>query len=158
MLFQSIQPKHLQAAKCLIKLVWLEFLGNDPSEDVRKYPDTRLTDLDDVNAHYFFNQGTFLVVLDGEEVVGTGAIRRITDDACELKHLFLSYPYRNKGIGLELTQRLLSFARNSRYKELRLGTNKKFVAAQRLYRSLGFKDDPDRHDPNGRTIYMKMLL
>ncbi|WP_293326651.1 hypothetical protein [Microcoleus sp. PH2017_30_WIL_O_A] len=41
-----------------------------------------MSDIENVRSHYFDNNGTFLVLVDGEQVVGTGGIRKLDDEIC----------------------------------------------------------------------------
>jgi putative acetyltransferase len=63
-------------------------------------------DLDDLNSHYFNNKGIFLVLIDNGMIVGSGAIRRLSDDICELKRMWFLKDYRGKGLGWKMAQML----------------------------------------------------
>src|SRR4051794_39865754 len=57
-----------------------------------------LQDMDELQQTYFDNDGIFLVLTDADQIVGTGAIRKINDEICELKRLWLLFEYHGKGL------------------------------------------------------------
>jgi putative acetyltransferase len=83
------------------------------------------------------------VVLDGERVVGTVAVRRVTGDdpadEAELKRMYLLPGYRGKGLGRELLAQVLAWARLEQVRAVRLDTAPTMVAAQRFYEAAGFR-------------------
>jgi putative acetyltransferase len=141
---RPIRAEEAEAAKEVIRTVWREIfdevmLTEEVSDYVLNYfddPET-LSDMDDIPA--FYGDGaTFLAVLDGDRVVGCGAVGRMDDEICELRRVFLLREYRGAGIGVKITRMLMDFAREAGYKKMRLGSNKKLHDAHRLYYHLGF--------------------
>jgi putative acetyltransferase len=86
-----------------------------PEEVIRSYD--AMSDLDNLRSHYFDNNGTFLVLLDEGRVVGSGAIRRLNNDICELKRMWFLQAYRGQGLGTKMAQMLLDFARKKGYRK-----------------------------------------
>lgn len=101
-------------------------------------------DYDDLDANYFNNRGTFLVVTENEKVIGTGAIRFLDDDSCELKRFYFAKEFRRRGLGTLLLEQLISHARAVEYKKMRLEIffPAKQNAAISFYRKYGFYDIP----------------
>ncbi|MEP0782010.1 GNAT family N-acetyltransferase [Microcoleus sp. ZQ-A2] len=99
-----------------------------------------MSDIDDVYSHYLDKGGTFLVLLDQERVVGSGAIRRLNDDICELKRMWFLKEYRGRGLAKNMVQLLLDFARNAGYKKVRLDLfdEQKQAQALEFYKRIGF--------------------
>jgi putative acetyltransferase len=97
------------------------------------------------------------VLRDGEEVVGTGAIRRLDQQTCELKRLWFLPACRGKGFGKQMVERLLDFARSAGYQRVRLDTAPELQAANRLYQRLGFYPIERYHD-GPCVIFMEKLL
>lgn len=128
------------------------------SEETSRHYDA-MSDIDEVRSHYFDNNGTFLVIVDDGKVVGCGAIRRLSDDICELKRMWLLKEYRGRGLGMKLAQRLLDFARNTGYKKVRLDTldEQKQALALKLYKRLGFYAI-DRYNESFCTVFMEKML
>ena len=128
-----------------------------PEEVIRRYD--AMSDIDDVQSHYFDNNGTFLVLSDDGRVVGCGAIRRLKDDICELKRMWFLKDYRGRGLGTRITQMLLDFARITGYKKVRLDTTdeQKQAQALKLYQRLGFYFI-ERYNDGPCTMFMEKML
>ncbi len=107
-------------------------------EELSRY-DT-FQDLQNVQQQYFNNKGNFLVLLDGERIVGTGAVRHLDDEVCELKRMWLLKLYRGRGFGLQMAQMLINFAGKHGYKRMRLdlANEQKQIQALKFYTRLGF--------------------
>ena len=110
------------------------------------------------NQTYFDNDGIFLVLTDNDQIVGTGAIRKIDDEICELKRLWLLFEYHGKGLGYRTIQELFAFAREKGYQRVWLETDRE---AQRrafeLYKRLGFHEIP-RYSNHQDETAMEMIL
>jgi hypothetical protein len=65
---KEIQPEQIEEAKSILEKVTQELWGLS-LDGIRQYDS--LSNLDDISPHYFHNGGTFLILLDGESVVGT---------------------------------------------------------------------------------------
>ena len=106
--------------------------------------------MDDIQKNYFENGGVFFVILDDEELIGTGAIRYYSGEMCELKRLWLLTEHQGKGLGYRMIQELFSIARGMRYKKIRLDTDPNSQKrAYDLYKRIGFRDlhpHPDHPD------------
>ena len=128
-----------------------------PLEVIRCYD--AMSDLDDLNSHYFNNKGIFLVLIDNGMIVGSGSIRRLSDDICELKRMWFLKDYRGKGLGWKMAQMLLDFAKKTGYKKVRLDTVDEFKQAQaiKLYKQLGFSLI-ERYNEGFATVFMEKVL
>jgi len=71
---------------------------------------------------------------------GTVALRDLGDQICEMKAMFVEPQYHGKGIGRALAEALIEQARMIGYTKMRLDTGPRQIAAQTLYRSLGFQN------------------
>src|SRR5919202_1167975 len=155
----EIQPIQLQQSKEVKRLIFTvcDEIFQVSEETVRRY-DT-MSDIDEVRSHYFDNGGTFLVLIDEGRVVGSGAIRRLSDDICELKRMWFLKPYRGRGLGTKMGQMLLNFAKNTGYKKVRLDTldEQKQVPALNLYKRLGFYFI-ERYNDSFCTVFMEKML
>ncbi len=153
---KPIQSHQIEEVKRVIIAVCNE-IWQLPEEVIRHYD--AMSDLDDVQSHYFDNKGTFLVLIDEERVVGSGAIRRLSDDICELKRMWFLKDYRGRGLGTKMAQMLLDFARITDYKKVRLDTidEQKQAQALKLYQRLGFYFI-DRYNTSPCTVFMEKML
>jgi putative acetyltransferase len=102
---KPIQLHQVEEVKQIIFAVCHE-IWQVTEEEIRRYD--AMSDIDDVQSHYFDNSGTFLVLIDDGRVVGSGAIRRLNNDICELKRMWLLKDYRGRGLGTKMTQMLLA--------------------------------------------------
>jgi putative acetyltransferase len=158
---RRIQPHEWPAAKQVIYRVAHEIF-NDPrplEESIAYYESRReLKDMDDIQTNYFENGGIFLVMLDGNEMIATGAIRQLEDDTCELKRLWLLSEFHGKGLGYRMLQELLSFARGKGYQRIRLETDPESQSrALDFYRRIGFYEIP-RYTERTDDIAMELPL
>jgi putative acetyltransferase len=134
---KSIQLHQSEEVKHLIFAVCNEIF--QVSEEVIRRFDT-MFDIDDMSSHYFDNGGTFLVLMDEGRVVGSGAIRRLDNDICELKRMWFLKEYRGRGLAKKMVQLLLDFARKTGYKKVRLDLldEQKQTQALEFYKRMGF--------------------
>ena len=102
--------------------------------------DARTTDKDlaDIEGNYWNSGGAFFVLLDGQEVIGTVALARETDSACELCRMYLAPAYRGLGLGRRLFDHALSEATARGFQEMHLKTASVLVEAISLYQRAGF--------------------
>ena len=149
-LHQSEEVKNLIFAVC-------NEIFQVSEETIRRF-DT-MSDIDDVYSHYLDNGGTFLVLLDQERVVGSGAIRRLNDDICELKRMWFLKEYRGRGLAKNMVQLLLDFARNAGYKKVRLDLfdEQKQAQALEFYKRIGFYAIAPYND-SFCTVFMEKYL
>ncbi len=83
---------------------------------------------------------TFLVVRDGDEAVGCGAILRDPRGWGEIKRMYVRPDQRGRGIGERVLAELEAIARDSGLPLLRLETGIHNTEALALYRRAGFAE------------------
>ena len=158
---RRIKPDEGPAAKRVIYRVAQDIFHDPRSlEESIAYHESRgeLKDMDDIQRNYFEKGGIFLVMLDDNHLIGTGAIRQLEDDICELKRLWLLSQYHGKGLGYRMLQELFSFAREKGYKRIWLQTDAvQQSRALEFYRRLGFHEIP-RYTDRTDDIAMEMSL
>jgi ribosomal protein S18 acetylase RimI-like enzyme len=76
----------------------------------------------------------------GGEAVGCAALRRLDEDACEMKRLYVREAFRGRSAGRSLVQTLITEARTMGYKSMLLDTLPSMLEAHKLYRMLGFRE------------------
>jgi putative acetyltransferase len=114
--------------------------------------------MDDIQRNYFENGGIFLIMLDDDQPICTGAIRKLENNVCELKRLWLLTPYHGQGLGYRMLQELFSIAREKGYKRIRLETDAIHQSrALDFYRRIGFYEIP-RYTDRTDEVAMEMQL
>ena len=142
---RPIRPDEIPAAKHVILSVAYNIFGFDGTlEDsiCHFLAAGKLKDMDDVQANYFNAGGMFLVALSGEQVIGSGALRKLDDETAELKRMWLLEAYHAQGVGYRIITQLFDFARRQRYIRIRLQTSPEQVRALAFYHKVGFYEIP----------------
>lgn len=117
------------------------------------------SELTQLSTMYGLPSGCLLLVMEGGTAVGCGAIRRRSDTTCEMKRLYLRPSARGANLGRRVAERLVARARALRYERMVLDTLVEMVPAQRLYRSLGFREtEPYYVNPLSNAVYMELDL
>jgi putative acetyltransferase len=113
----------------------------------------------DLPGEYGSEMGCLLVAEHEGEPAGAVGLRNLGDGVCEMKRLFISPKYRGLGIGRALAQVIVDHGRNMDYTSIRLNTNRRMPEAEKLYRSLGFKDfEPYEHFSIDGMVYLELKL
>ena len=103
--------------------------------------------------------GCLLLAKRDDEWVGCCALRRFSGDTCEMKRLYVKPNIRGANLGRQLTERLVIKARALGYRRMVLDTLENMIAAQTLYRSLGFREiEPYYFNPIAGVSYMELDL
>jgi putative acetyltransferase len=156
-----IKPDEWTAAKRVVyRVAHVVFNDPRPLEESITYHESRdeLKDMNDIQKNYFENGGIFLVMTENDQVICTGAIRQWADDICELKRLWLLTEYHGQGLGYRMLQELLSFARESGYKRIRLETDPVAQSqALNFYKRLGFYEIPS-YSQHGDEVALELVL
>lgn len=155
---KPIQQNQIEQAKQVVIAVSLEIWQGLLTKDELSCYDS-MSDIENVRSHYFDNNGTFLVLVDGERVVGTGAIRKLDNEICELKRMWFLKEYRGQGLGWKMAQILFDFALAAGYWKIRLdlANEERQPEALKFYRKLGFYPI-DRYNDSQCLVFMEKLL
>jgi GNAT superfamily N-acetyltransferase len=86
--------------------------------------------------------GAFLVLLDGDEVVAGGGLRRVADGTCEVKRMWTAAGHRRKGYASRVLTGLEDAARAAGYSTLLLETGPLQPEAIALYTRRGYRRIP----------------
>lgn len=101
----------------------------------------------------------YLVDVDGL-AAGCIALRKLEDEVCEMKRLFLRESARGKGVGNGLIEKLIADAKEIGYKRMRLDTYPpKMGKAVKLYESHAFRPiEPYYNNPHDGVLFMELDL
>ena len=123
------QPKYQSEAKNLILAGLAEHWGAlDPSKN---------PDLDDISSSY--SNGTFLVALLGNKVIGTGAIVPKSNNSAEIVRMSVVTNMRRNGIGKMILGKLCEYAKSNGYKQVILETTETWHEVIEFYKRFGFQ-------------------
>jgi ribosomal protein S18 acetylase RimI-like enzyme len=121
-------------------------------------------ELDRLTTLYAPPSGCLILAQSDDGPVGCGAIRRLSgeacsNEACEMKRLYVRPQARGTGLGRTLAERLVLRAAALGYVRMYLDTLIDMVPARALYRSLGFRETAPYYDnPLPGVVYMALDL
>ncbi len=117
-------------------------------------------ELHELPGDYAPPDGRLLLAFVNKDLAGCIALRKIGEEVCEMKRLFVRAEFRGSGLGRGLAQAIIRSAKQIGYKRMRLDTlPPKMNDAIALYRSLGFKEiEPYYNNPVPRAMFMELNL
>ncbi len=108
---------------------------------------------------YVHPTGCLLLAVYKEQPVGCVGLRKLSDEACEMKRLYVKPSFRGLGIGRALVEAVIEEARKIDYNYMRLDTVPSMEAASALYTSVGFKKASEyRYNPIEDAVFMELKL
>ncbi|MFO7662430.1 MAG: GNAT family N-acetyltransferase [Chloroflexota bacterium] len=135
---RMMAPGQISSARELILSVAGRIYDLNDTEGFSQRHTLELVDVDNFQQEYWPPDGIFLVAMDNDTLIGTGAIRRLNENTAELKRMWLLEAYHSQGIGYRLAQALFSFARAADYRHICLMTGVAQIRAINFYQRLGF--------------------
>ncbi len=133
---------------------YAEFLNTDLS----------FQNFDDELAHYDSIYGEpdgamLMAMSETGDCAGCVGLRRIDDDTCEMKRLFVYDAYRGTGIGRALITEFMGQAGKRGYTRIRLDTFPTMKTALRLYEKFGFyRIEAYRYNPNPEAVFLECRI
>jgi ribosomal protein S18 acetylase RimI-like enzyme len=105
-------------------------------------------------------EGLLLLATRNGDPAGCVALHKLEADICEMKRLYVRPQYRGKGLGRELSEKIITEARQLGYRKLRLDTVEPVMkTAVAMYHQLGFREiSPYRDNPIAGALYMELQL
>jgi ribosomal protein S18 acetylase RimI-like enzyme len=116
-------------------------------------------ELETIDKQYNEPGGALLLAYKNNVAVGCVGIRKLDEDAAELKRMYVQPAYRKYKIGRKLLKLAIEIATNLKYQKIKLDTLPTMIQAQNLYRSFGFYEVSSyRYNPVKGTTYMEKKL
>ena len=117
-------------------------------------------ELRDLPGKYAPSAGRLYLAFSGDQLAGCIAMRKLEEDVCEMKRLFVRDQFRGQKIGMHLIEKLIDEARKERYSKMYLDTfPPKMGKAVSLYESHGFRPIPPYYEnPHDGVLFMELKL
>jgi putative acetyltransferase len=117
-------------------------------------------ELADLPGKYAPPDGHLLVAQLNSQIAGCVALRKLDDNICEMKRLYVRPQYRGQRLGRTLAERIIVEARAIGYTRMRLDTVEPVMQdAVAMYRRLGFREiAPYCENPISGALYMELQL
>ena len=120
----------------IIKEVFKEYSQIKGAESCFVSFDKELADLDG-----YYKGGALLLGSEDGITVGSIAIRKIDDDTCEAKRLFIKPEFRGKGYARVMLNAMLDMAKELGFKEVTFTTKPEVMkVGYELYKRMGFEE------------------
>ena len=151
--------EHPEEIEALFKEYTDMLVAGDPS--FARYLDLQNYDeeLRHLEGKYGPPGGKLILAREDGKAAGCIALKEMDEERCELKRLYVRPAFRGRGLGRELTDRIIAAARELGYREMLLDTLPFLQSAQRIYRAAGFREIEKYNDsPMDDATYMKLEL
>ena len=119
---------HLERHLEDIQLINEYFDPKDLEEELKAFP-----------GKYSMPDGRLLLAFYNKQAAGCVALRKIDEQTCEMKRMFVYPEFHGKGIGYALAKEIISEAKTIGYSSMKLDTSFRQTEAQKLYLQFGFK-------------------
>lgn len=152
-IFQATTDEHIEAARTLFE----EYAASLGFSLCFQNFDQELKNLP---GDYVPPDGRLLLAVENDDLAGCIALRKLSDQVCEMKRLFVRPAYRATGLGRTLVESLIDEARKLGYTQMRLDTIPgKMDKAIALYQSIGFVEiGPYCENPVEGAKFMELKL
>ena len=152
-IFQATTDEHIEAARTLFE----EYAASLGFSLCFQNFDQELKNLP---GDYTPPDGRLLLAVENDDLAGCIALRKLSDQVCEMKRLFVRPAYRATGLGRTLVESLIDEARKLGYTQMRLDTIPgKMDKAIALYQSIGFVEiGPYCQNPVEGAKFMELKL
>jgi putative acetyltransferase len=94
-------------------------------------------DLDNISLNYA--DGLFLVALENNKIIGTGALVPKSADMAEIVRMSVAAHTRRRGFGKRILHELCEYAQQNGYKKLVLETTETWHEVIKFYKEFGFQ-------------------
>lgn len=150
---QALNDEDVEDVRALFEEYAAEWPGSDlESENFAE-------ELVNLPLGYEAPHGRLLLAVSQGQPAGCIALKRLGDDVCEIKRLYVRPQFRGLRIGRSLAEAIIGEARKIGYERVRLDTVQSMEMAKSLYRSLGFKEIEAYNDKSiTDTVFMELAF
>ncbi len=127
----------------------------------KKYLDIQHYDeeIEHLEIKYGMPHGRLYIAYCNGELAGCIGLRKIDEQNCEMKRLYVRPQFRGKQIGNQLISKVITDAKEIGYSHMLLDTLPFLQSAIHMYRKYGFYEIDSYNDsPMTTSIYMKLDL
>lgn len=115
--------------------------------------------LDNLHKTYQHDRAVYFILIENDKIIGSAGIQAIAENSetCELQKMYFLPEARGRGLGKQMIERCLAFAKNKNYKSCYIETLPSMKAAQKLYLKNGFQYINQRLGETGHhscTVFM----
>ncbi len=104
-------------------------------------------------------EGRLLIAVFDDQPAGCIALRKLSDEAGEIKRLYVKPGFRNLRIGRSLVEAAIAEARKIGFAHVHLDTIRAMGRARAIYQSFGFREiDPYNDKAAEDTVFMTLEL
>lgn len=147
-IIRPFEPSDQSAAQTLIEAGMVEHWG--------VLDETVNPDIKDI-AHSY-RDGVFLVMLDGERLIGTGAYQPRENKTLEIVRMSIAGSHRRLGLGWKILDALCKNGHDQGYTRAILETNADWRGVVSFYKRYGFKETHRVAGEWGEEIYFELTL
>jgi putative acetyltransferase len=115
--------------------IWREFVA---SPSVSLEHQNNHIEFANIPGKYAEPDGRILLADRDGEIDGCASLKRVDQEICEMKRLYVRPRARGARLGFNLIERLISEAKLIGYAEMRLDVLEEFIQAKKLYAAFGF--------------------
>jgi len=99
-------------------------------------------ELDFMFETYSVSRAIYYIVYDDEFILGGAGIAPLKEGdpfVCELQKMYFTSKARGRGLGLQMIEKCLDFAKSNKFELCYIETMPNMEAAQKLYKKMGFE-------------------
>jgi N-acetylglutamate synthase and related acetyltransferases len=134
-------------------------LKNDPYFSIYLNLQNYDSELEHLTEKYGLPDGRLYMVKVEDEIAGCIALRKIDDENCEMKRLYVRPTFRGHKIAYKLIETIIADAKKIGYKSMLLDTLPFLKGAIHLYENFGFYEiEAYNNSPIDTTIFMRLDL
>ena len=159
----NLELKQAYNYKKEVKELFTEYtnmlIENDPK--FKEYLDIQNYDeeINNLEHKYGLPEGRLYLLYFNNKLAGCIGLKKIDNDNCEMKRLYIKEEYRNNHLGEYLVDKIIKDAKEIGYKYMLLDTLPFLKSAINLYKKYGFYEIKSyNNSPMDTSIYMKLDL